>query len=364
MDTSDLEISFDPEGVCGHCRDGEKLLARVQWTPEASERALAELTARIRARAGPDYDSIIGLSGGVDSSYAAYLAKQMGLRPLAVHFDNGWNNELAVENIQRVVEGCGFDLETYVIHWQEFRDLQRAFLKAGVVDIEMITDHAILAALVSLADRNRIHFLLTGNNIATEHGMPKAWVWNKQDWTNIKAIHARFGTVPLRTFPHLTRRRWLAIRGLRRGLEFVDPLNLVRYRRDAAAATLAREFGWRDYGGKHHESLFTRFYQCQILPVKFGIDKRRAHLSDRIRNGELTRDQAFEALAKPFYDSPADAASEREYVLKKLGFTAAEFDAILAAPPTPHNAFATDRRFFEAVQLAYRPIKALRSVIA
>jgi N-acetyl sugar amidotransferase len=362
MDTSDPDIFFDAGGVCSHCRSAEETFKRIRRSPEESKTALRELAGRIKAAgAGQEYDSIIGLSGGVDSSYLARLARQMGLRPLAVHFDNGWNAELAVENIQRVVEGCSLDLQTYVINWAEFRDLQRAFFKASVIDIEIITDHAILAALVSLADEHKIRFVLSGNNLATEHGLPEAWVWNKQDWTNIKAIHARFGTVPLRTFPHLTRRRWLAIRGFRRGLAFVEPLNLVAYRRDEAAATLAREFGWRDYGGKHHESVFTRFYQSYILPTKFGVDKRRAHLSDRIRNGELTRDEAVAILAEPLY-TPEELANEREYVLKKLGFSAEEFAAIMATPPRPHDDFATDRRFFELVRMAYRPIKAASAI--
>ena len=255
---------------------------------------------------------ITGLSGGVDSSYAAYLAHRLGLRALAVHFDNGWNAELAVENIQRVVEGCGFDLQTYVINWPEFRDLQRAFLKASVIDIEMLTDHAIRAALVKLADDHGIRFVVGGSNVATEHGMPQAWVWSKGDWTNIKAIHQRFGSVPLKTFPHLTRRRALGIQTFGRGVEFVEPLNLMAYRRDEAAATLTREFAWREYGGKHHESVFTRFYQSYILPTKFGVDKRRVHLSDRIRNGELSRDQAIEALAQPWYPSHEALANERD----------------------------------------------------
>src|SRR5262245_44157516 len=206
-DTSDHEIPFDAAGGCNHRREADRLLPMLRR--RAVPGALDALATRIQAAGkGQEYDSIIGLSGGVDSSYAAHLAKQMGLRPLAVHFDNGWNAELAVQNIQRIVEGCGFDLETYVINWPEFRDLQRAFFKASVVDIEMITDHAILAAMTSLAERHGIRFVISGVNIATEHGLPTSWAWSKEDWTNIKAIHARFGTVPLRTFPHMTRRRW------------------------------------------------------------------------------------------------------------------------------------------------------------
>jgi N-acetyl sugar amidotransferase len=361
MDTSDPDITFDSAGVCSHCHAGDRLLASIRRSAEESEGALAALGNRIKAAGqGHDYDVIIGLSGGVDSSYAAVVAHRLGLRALVVHFDNGWNAELAVENIQRVVEGCGFDLQTYVINWTEFRDLQRAFLKASVIDIEMLTDHAILAALVKLADDHGIRFIVSGSNTATEHGLPPAWVWSKQDWTNIKAIHSRFGTVPLKTFPHLTRRRWLAIRAFSRGLEFVEPLDLLPYRRDEAAATLTREFGWREYGGKHHESVFTRFYQSYILPTKFGVDKRRAHLSDRIRNGELTRDQAMEELAQPLYPSQEALANERAFVLKKLGLSDAEFDEIMATPARGHDEFPNDRGMSKAVRRAYKPIRYLR----
>jgi hypothetical protein len=285
----------------------------------------------------------------------------MGLRPLAVHFDNGWNSELAVENIQRVVEHCGMDLATYVIDWREFRDLQRAFLRASVIDIELLTDHAIFAALVRIAREQKIGFLLSGTNIATEHGMPSAWVWHKRDWRNIEAIHAAHGTVPLKTFPHLTSFRWQAMQLLKQGPEVIELLNLVPYRRDEAATTLEREIGWRDYGGKHHESTFTKFYQGAILPRKFGVDKRRVHLSDRIRNGELTRDDALVELQQPPY-APDLMRTDAEFVRKKLGFDAAEWDAIMAAPPRPHRAFKSERAFIEPALPAIRAARRLRGM--
>jgi N-acetyl sugar amidotransferase len=362
MDTSDERIQFDANGVCNHCHDGDRDLAALPTESEGDSR-LAPLVARIKAGGvGREYDAILGLSGGVDSSYAAILAHRHGIRALAVHFDNGWNSELAVENIQRIVEATGFDLRTYVIDWPEFRDLQRAFLKASVIDIEMLTDHAILASLVRLAREHDIPFILSGTNHATEHGMPHHWVWSKADWTNIKDIHARFGSVPLKTYPHLTRRRWLAMHGFDRGPQIVEPLELVHYRRDLAVETLHREIGWRDYGGKHHESVFTRFYQSWILPRKFGVDKRLVHLSARIRNGEITRAQAEQALEQPLYPSVEALATEREFVLKKLGFTEAEFEAIMADPPKPHSAYRSDRPFLRLVEQAYRPVRALRNM--
>jgi N-acetyl sugar amidotransferase len=354
MDTSDPDITFDNQGTCSHCRRADEILPTVRWSPDASERALAAAAKTIKAAGdGHEYDCVIGLSGGVDSSYAALLARRLALRPLAVHFDNGWNSELAVENIQRVVEGCGFDLRTYVIDWREFRDLQRAFLRASVLDIELLTDNAIVAATVQLARENGIKYLLSGWNLATEHGLPAAWAWHKFDWTNIKAIHKAYGSVPLKTFPHIStvQWRWMGMTG--RGVETVRLLNLVNYRRDEAAATLAREFGWRDYGGKHHESAFTKFYQGVVLPQKFGIDKRRAHLSDRIRNGELTRDEALAIIAKPIYEQD-ELRAESDYVRKKLGFDEAEWETIMSQPPRSHREFASDRRYAGPLLLALR----------
>lgn len=356
MDTSVPDIRFDAAGVCNYCHAGDRTLAALPSEAEGEHR-LTPVVERAKALGrGREYDVIVGISGGVDSSYASVLAARYGLRALAVHFDNGWNSELAVENIQRVVEATGFDLMTYVIDWPEFRDLQRAFLKASVIDIEMVTDHAITAALVRLADEHRIPLILSGMNKATEHGMPAAWVWNKEDWTNIRAIHARFGTVPLRSYPHLTRRRWLAIRALRSGLRVIDVLNHVHYRRDRAAETLARDLGWREYGGKHHESVFTRFYQSWILPTKFGVDKRRVHLSARIRNGELGRDHALAELEQPLYTG-GSLAIEREFVLKKLGFSDVEFDQIIATPPRSHAAFPSDRHLVAALRTMYTPVR-------
>jgi N-acetyl sugar amidotransferase len=362
MDNSDPDITFDANGVCSHCRRAGELLPTVRWSPEDSERALAEVAAKVRKRAaGREYDSVIGLSGGVDSSFAALLAHRIGLHPLAVHFDNGWNSELAVENIQRVVEGCGFDLQTYVIDWREFRDLQRAFLLASVVDIELLTDHAIVAATINIAREQRIRYLLSGYNVATEHGLPLAWTWHKYDWTNIKAIHAAYGSVELRTFPHVSALRW-GMQAIGRGLEKVQLLNLVNYRRDEAAATLKRELGWREYGGKHHESAFTKFYQGAILPRKFGIDKRRAHLSDRIRNEELTRDDALAEVAHPPY-GPDELRVESEYVRKKLGFDEAEWEAIMASPPRSHREFASDRRLTDPAVWLLRGARRTRRVL-
>ena len=316
---------------------------RFASAPDESSRRLRGLAARIaEARTRDGYDSIIGLSGGVDSSYTAWLAHKLGLRPLAVHLDNGWNSEIAVANIHNLVQRCGFDLVTLVIDWPEFRDLQRAFIQAGVVDIEMLSDHAITATMFRLCRKHEIRNVLSGTNIATEHGMPRSWVWNKQDLTNIRSIHSKHGSVPLKTFPTMGLLRSALWRLPLVGYRFVELLDHANYRKASAVEELKRETGWRDYGGKHHELIFTKFYQCYILPTKFGIDKRRVHLSALIRNGEMDRRTALAALQAPIYD-PAELRRDKEFVLKKLGFSEPEFDRVMQTPPVSHDHYRSDR---------------------
>lgn len=351
MDTTDPEIVFDNQGVCSNCHRAAGLLSKVQLSEEESQRRLSVWKNKIQKHGrNSKYDCIIGLSGGVDSSYTALMASRLGLRPLAVHFDNGWNTEIAVHNIKMIVGVLGFNLETYVINWEEFQDLQRAYFKASVVDIEALTDHAITAAMFRLARKHRIRYILSGSNTATEHCMPKTWIWNKQDLVNIRAIHRLFGERRLRTFPMLSTWKYLVYR--RTFFEFVTVLNDVNYRKLKAMEELKEELGWKEYGGKHYESLFTRFYQAHILPRKFGIDKRRAHLSSLIRNGEITRDQALAELEKPLYE-PFELERDMEYVLKKLGFSKDEFEEIMRNDPVPHSHYPSDRTFVERLLRFY-----------
>jgi N-acetyl sugar amidotransferase len=362
MDTTDPKITFDGKGVCSHCHKAEGLLRSVRFTREESERRLRSIADRIRTGSmGRDYDSIIGLSGGADSSYTAHIAHQLGLRPLAVHFDNGWNSEIAVSNIKNIVRTFGWDLVTYVINWEEFRDIQRAFFCASVIDIEMITDHAIMAAMFRIAREHHIRFILSGQNYATEHCMPKSWIWNKQDLRNLKTIHKRFGEAPLKTFPMMSTWRLLVYRRL--FFEYVLPLNNINYRKQEAIEELKREVGWRDYGGKHFESVFTKFYQAYILPRKFGVDKRKPHLSALIRNGEITRDQALEELGRPYCD-PVELERDREYVLKKLGFSEAEFDAMMLQDRVDHDSYGSDKRVVKTLLRVYHFLKDLHLVSA
>jgi N-acetyl sugar amidotransferase len=342
--TDDTNLILDEQGVCNHCHyyDSQKTLL-VREGQEASallEKTLAEIKQYGKNK---PYDCLIGLSGGVDSSYVAYLAKQFELRPLCVHFDNGWNSELAVMNIQNIVNTLNFDLYTYVIDWEEFKDLQLAYLKASVVDIEVLTDHAIYGAMFKIAKEHDIKYVLGGHNVVTEGILPYHWTYNKKDYINIKAIHKEYGQKPLKSFPFLDRKmkRFMS----RSGIEFINYLNWVPYIKKDVKKLLTDSLGWRDYGGKHYESIWTRFYQGYILPAKFGIDKRKAHLSTLVCSGQITKDEAFKELAEPIYD-PQLFKIDREFVLKKLNLAEVEFESIMRLPIRDHREFDTEGSLF------------------
>lgn len=327
MDTSDPEISFDEHGVCNHCRAYSELAARERRDPSELERLVRELE---QAGAGKDYDCVIGVSGGVDSTYLAYEVKRLGLRPLAVHLDNGWDSELAIHNIQQALRTLDIDLVTRVLDWDEFRRLQISFLKASVPDGEIPTDHAILAALYDEASRRGIRSILSGDNFATEAVLPRRWTYGVHDWRYIRQVHRRFAGESLSTFRHVSRLR-LAYLSRVRGIRMIKLLDYLPYVKLDAMELLQRELGWRPYGGKHYESIYTRFFQGYILPVKFGIDKRKAHLSTLINAGQLTREEALRELEENEYLAE-QAAEDRIYVVKKLGLTEAEFEEIMRAP--------------------------------
>ena len=329
MDTSDPDIVFDEQGVCNHCHDHDRLMTQKVITGKAGEAYLQKLVEEMkRAGRGKPYDCLIGVSGGVDSTYVAYLVKKMGLRPFAVHMDNGWDSELAVKNIEETLKRLGIDLHTEVLDWEEFKSLQVAFLKASTPDSEIPSDHAIWAVLGNVADKLKVKYIVSGFNVRTETHLPRAWSQGHFDWKYIRSVHRQFGRGRLKTFPHIGfftyYRRLLTHRR-------VDILNYIDFNKAEAMKILEQELGWRYYGGKHYESIYTRFYQGYILPTKFGYDKRRSHLSSLICSGETTREAALKELDKPTYQ-PSMQEEDREYVVKKLGINDDEFEAILNAP--------------------------------
>ncbi len=350
----DPNLILDENGMCNHCHyyfEQEKEFIK---TGAEAENLLNNTIKQIKEYGkNHKYDCLIGLSGGVDSSYVAYLAKQKGLRALCVHFDNGWNSELAVMNIQNIVNKLGFDLYTYVINWDEFKDLQLAYLKASVIDIEVLTDHAIFGTLFKIAKENDIKYVLGGLNIVTEGILPYHWTYNKKDYINIKSIHKEFGTRQLDTFPFLDKKMKKFIS--QSGVEFVNYLNWVPYIKNDVKKLLQKEIDWRDYGGKHYESIWTRFYQGYILPVKFKVDKRKAHLSTMICSGQITKEEALEEMNQPTYD-PAQLKIDKEFVLKKLDLSEKEFDDIMKLPVRNHREFETEGSFFNY----YPVLKPLR----
>jgi N-acetyl sugar amidotransferase len=332
MDTTVPDIVFHDDGRCSLCRHYDEVRTKDLFVDAASSKRLEQLIDDIkRAGKGKPYDVLIGVSGGVDSSYVAYLvAKRFGLRAIAVHLDNGWNTELAVDNVERIMKVLNIDLSTRVLDWREFRDIQIAFLKSSISNIEIPTDHAIWAVLVKTAAKMGIKYIIAGNNVVTESIMPESWLYGSKDSRLIRAIHKRFGKVPMRSFPYLTTFDY-GYYLLARGIRWVPILNYVPYLKTEAKRVLMDELGWRDYGGKHYESTITRFFHAYYLPKKFGYDLRKSYYSALICSGQITREEALRDLEQP-PAPPQLIEQDRSYVLKKLGLTDAEFDAILAAP--------------------------------
>ena len=331
MDTSDPAISFNEDGYCCHCTDYLEKKIGHTYRGRESDDELESLFDSVRAAGrGNTYDCVIGVSGGTDSSYLAHLTKQHNLRPLAVHMDNGWNSEKAVINIRNVMRGLDIDYQSYVLDWEEFKDLQLAFLKASVPEVETPTDIAIPAALYLFAARHGIKYILSGGNLTTEGMLPATWHYDVRDMKYFRHIHRKFGTTPLRKFPAFGYKReiwWKVFRGIRT----VYPLDLVPYDKNAARDFLAENFDWKCYGGKHHESRYTKFIQSYYLVEKFNIDYRRVELSLEICRGKTDRATAAGETAGTCLRS-AEIADDKLYIAKKFGIDPAELEHILNLP--------------------------------
>lgn len=354
MDTTDPQISFDAAGVCNHCHGFDKL-RETQWFPAESGRLKLEaILENVRRQgAGKNYDSILGLSGGADSTYLAIKMKEWDLRPLVVHVDAGWNSELAVANIERVVKYCNYDLHTHVVDWEEIRDLHLAYLKAGIPNQDVPQDHVFFATLYNFAISNGIKTIFSGGNLATEGIFPTSWHGSAMDAINLKAIHRHFGSHPLKTYSTITFFNYYFWYPFIKKMRTVRPLNYMTYDKAAAITEMKQTIGYRPYDRKHGESLFTKLFQNYYLPTKFGYDKRLPHFSSMIVSGQMTRIEALAKLEEQLYD-PFELETDIRFFCKKLRISRAEFDNLMAAPNRHHTDFPTWESRYKAAKMAQK----------
>ena len=349
MDTTDSQISFDAEGVCDHCR-GFKQEVEPKWYPnEVGQQMFAKVVDKIKADGkGRDFDCILGMSGGLDSSYLLHKAvSEFGLRPLVFHVDGGWNTDIAVNNIQALIEGLGLDLYTEVINWNEMRDFQLAFFKSGVPHLDIPQDHAFIATLYNFAYKHNIKYILNGGNISTECVRnPLEWLYYGTDMRQLRDIRRRFGTVPMRTYPFSSVLRHKFFLRYVRGIEVVKPLDWMPYTKELARETLSSLYGWKPYPQKHFESRFTRFYEGYWLPERFGYDTRRVQFSSLILTGQMRREDALAQLAVPAYD-PETIEHEFDYIARKLGISSDELRGYFTMPKKTYADYANQRWMFD-----------------
>lgn len=343
IDTTVPGVIFDEDGVCNYCKLHDAL--EKDWPlGEVGQQRLEALVEKIKAQGrGKRYDCVVGVSGGTDSSYTLWLAKQLGLRPLAVHFDNGWATETSVSNIKNSLSKLDIDLQTYVVDWEEFKDLQVAFLKAGLPWADIPTDTGLLAALYKIAAEENLKYVLIGQSFRTEGKMPAEWTYS--DGKSLKYIHKTFATRPMKSFPNFTLTDFLYYKFVKR-IELVMPLNYVPYSKAEARKILEKEIDWEYYGGHHYENIYTRFVYSFWLPQKFGIDKRKVTHSALVRGGEMTREEALKTVQAP----PLAGEQMEEdvaYVVKKLGLSDNAFEAIMAAPSKTFRDYPSYFSLFE-----------------
>lgn len=358
MDTTDSMIVFDEKGVCDHCNTfyGQTL---PNW--HTDERGLKDLDALVdkirRVGKGKDFDCIIGMSGGIDSSYLTYIAKeQLGLRPLVFHVDAGWNSQEAVNNIEKLVDNLGLDLFTEVIDWAEMRDLQLAFFKSGVPHIDTPQDHAFFATMYKFAEQHKVTYILTGANLSTECiRNPIEWMYYQSDSIQLLDIHRKFGARPLVNFPVTSILRHKIYLPYIKGIKVVRPLNCVPYIKQDAINLLVEKFGWQPYPQKHFESRFTRFYEGYWLPMKFGYDTRRVQFSSLIVTGQMTRDEALTKLMQPAHDE-STIVQDFEYIATKLGISMAELQVYMNAPNRTYRDYKSQEGIYT---LGAKVMKAL-----
>jgi N-acetyl sugar amidotransferase len=356
MDTSARDITFEENGVCNYCTDFLISSSSVlNEDPENKNQKIAEFVEKVKGDGkGKPYDCIIGVSGGVDSSWVLVHAVNLGLRPLAVHMDNGWNSELAQNNIANLVRGLGVDLFTYVIDWEEYRGMMQAFFDADVVDVELLYDNAMLGVNYQQANKWGIKHILAGTNLATEGmRMPNQWNWFKYDAKNIRGIVKRFSKTSINTFPIFSTLDFVYYKYIKK-IKWTSFLDLTNYRKKEVLKILEGKYGYKPYPYKHYESIFTRFYQGYILPKKFNIDKRTVHLSCMILTGQMSRDEAIICLNSIPYPNINDQNDDIAYFMKKLKWSSGHLEVYLNRPGVCHDFYLTEKPLYKMLESFYK----------
>jgi N-acetyl sugar amidotransferase len=355
MDTSAPDIYFDENGVCNYCTEFLEHSGHIiHEDPAAKKAKLNAFICKVKASGkGKPYDCVVGVSGGVDSSWVLVKAVELGLRPLAVHMDNGWNSEMAQNNIANLVKGLGLDLYTHVIDWPEYRGLMQAFFDADVVDIELLYDNAMQAVNFQQAAKFGLKYILSGSNKSSEGlTMPRSWHAFKFDKRNIKAINDQFGNIKMVTFPAIGAFGRVYYE-LIKGVTWSAILDLMTYNKYEAMTVLVEKFDYKPYPYKHYESIFTRFYQGYILPRKFGIDKRRVHFSALIISGQMPRDLAVaDLLNLPNPDARA-LQEDISFFLKKMKWSHKDLENYISRPRKEHQEYGSEERMYKIFKKIY-----------
>lgn len=358
MDTTAIDINFDQNGICNFCSN---YVNRVNKNKKNFNDLNLLVKNIIKDGLGKRYDCIVGISGGVDSSFSLLKACELGLRPLAVHLDNGWNSELAQHNISSLVRYCRADLYTHVINWKEYRDYQDAFLLAHVIDIELLMDNAMLAINYQLANKYKIKYILSGTNTSTEgFKIPENWSWFKNDKKNILNIGKKFKSLKPKTFPMFGTFDFIYYE-LIQGIKWILFPDYFEYSKQYALSEISNKCNYKPYPYKHYESVFTRFYQAYILPQKFGIDKRKLHLSNLIASNQIARKEALKILQQDTYPSEEEKNKDIKYFLKKLGWSSDQFKKYLQAPGIKHDYYKSEKKMWNILKNIYLKIKKIKN---
>lgn len=348
MDSTVPEIKFDDDGFCNLCTSAKERLINESENRYKNFDEIIKYLKTIKKK----YQCIIGVSGGADSSYVAYLLKKNNINPLAIHLDNGWNSELATKNIEVILNKLEIDLKTYVINWKEFKEIQLSFLRSSISNIEIPTDHAILATLFNLASKYNLP-IIHGGNLSTESIMPSSWMHDNKDLSIIKNIVKKFSNTKLKTYPQLSITRFLFYIFIKK-IKYIGILNYFPYKKNEALSKL-RSLGWSPYEQKHFESIFTKFFQGYILPKKFNIDKRKAHLSSLIISNQISKDDAEKELKKNSLYDPTNIENDKIYFCKKLDISLEEFNQIINQDPVSSDKYSNFNKYYNFFkkQIAY-----------